>query len=175
MLYSSVSQLHSQRSICVHYRCYILLCVIVTTAALCLFTSQSPYMLIYSGHKAWTSVPVRLIAADLGGNIDNNNNLDVWTSAKKWHKGPLSASAATATAATATAAIAEHDVYDIVSMQFALHYMGQTEAKLRKFFRFISDRMRLGAQFIATTADARVLVDLLMRHSEKSPNGQVSP
>jgi mRNA capping enzyme len=139
-------------------------------------------MLIYSGHKAWTSVPVRLIAADLGGNIDNNNNLDVWTSAKKWHKGPLSAAAAaaaattaaTATAATATAATAEHDVYDIVSMQFALHYMGQTEAKLRKFFRFISDRMRVGAQFIATTADARVLVDLLMRHSEKSPNGQVS-
>jgi mRNA capping enzyme len=100
----------------------------------------------------------------------------VWTSAKQWHKGPLSAqqtTAATTATATAAAAAAEQDVYDIVSMQFALHYMGQTEAKLRKFFRFISDRMRLGAQFIATTADARVLIDLLMRHSEKSPNGQV--
>jgi mRNA capping enzyme len=119
-----------------------------------------------TGHKAWTSVPVRLIAADLGGNIDSNKYLDVWTSSsKQWHKGPLS---------TNTAATGEPDVFDIVSMQFALHYMGQTEAKLQKFFAFISDRMRLGAQFIATTADARVLVDLLMRHSEKSANGQVS-
>lgn len=53
-------------------------------------------------------------------------------------------------------------------MQFALHYMGQTEGRLRRFLHEVSRHLRVGGVFIATTMDSRVLMQLLMGHAEQS-------
>ncbi|CAN0537771.1 unnamed protein product, partial [Scytosiphon promiscuus] len=53
-------------------------------------------------------------------------------------------------------------------MQFALHYMGQTEARMRRFMHEVSRHLRIGGIFIATTMDSRVLIQLLMGQAEQS-------
>lgn len=53
-------------------------------------------------------------------------------------------------------------------MQFALHYMGQTEDRMRHFLHEVSRHLRVGGTFIATTMDSRVLLQLLMGHAEQS-------
>lgn len=53
-------------------------------------------------------------------------------------------------------------------MQFALHYMGQTEQRMRRFLNEVSRHLRVGGIFIATTMDSRVLMQLLMGHAERS-------
>lgn len=53
-------------------------------------------------------------------------------------------------------------------MQFALHYMGQTEHRMRRFLNEVSRHLRVGGVFIATTMDSRVLMQLLMGHAERS-------
>lgn len=60
------------------------------------------------------------------------------------------------------------DLYDVASMQFALHYMGQTEGRMRRFLHEVSRHLRVGGIFIATTMDSRVLIQLLMGHAEQS-------
>lgn len=60
------------------------------------------------------------------------------------------------------------DLFDVASMQFALHYMGQTEARMRRFLHEVSRHLRVGGIFIATTMDSRVLMQLLMGHAEQS-------
>jgi mRNA (guanine-N7-)-methyltransferase len=49
-------------------------------------------------------------------------------------------------------------MFDIVSTQFAIHYMFESEAKLRAFFRNVSDRLEPGGFFIGTTVDSEELV-----------------
>lgn len=58
------------------------------------------------------------------------------------------------------------DLFDVASMQFALHYMGQTEKRLRHFLHEVSRCLRIGGMFVATTMDSRVLLQLLMGHAE---------
>ena len=53
--------------------------------------------------------------------------------------------------------------FHIASMQFALHYMFHTRAKARMFFRDVASWLVDGGQFIATTVDARVVVEMLMQ------------
>lgn len=60
------------------------------------------------------------------------------------------------------------DLFDVASMQFALHYMGQTEGRMRRFLHEVSRHLRVGGIFIATTMDSRVLMQLLMGHAEQS-------
>lgn len=60
------------------------------------------------------------------------------------------------------------DVFDVASMQFALHYMGQTEGRMRRFLHEVSRHLRVGGVFIATTMDSRVLIQLLMGHAQQS-------
>lgn len=52
-------------------------------------------------------------------------------------------------------------------MQFALHYMGQTEGRMRRFLHEVSRHLRVGGLFVATTMDSRVLIQLLMGHAEQ--------
>ena len=59
-------------------------------------------------------------------------------------------------------------MFDVASMQFALHYMGQTEGRMRRFLHEVSRHLRVGGIFIATTMDSRVLIQLLMGHAEQS-------
>ena len=52
------------------------------------------------------------------------------------------------------------DLFDIVSCQFAMHYMFQSEIKANHFFAEISRHLRENGVFIATTIDSRALADL---------------
>ena len=58
--------------------------------------------------------------------------------------------------------IAETDKFDVVSIQFAIHYMMSTRKRARRFFHTVSSLLELGGNLIATTIDARVVVEKLM-------------
>jgi len=48
--------------------------------------------------------------------------------------------------------------FDVVSTQFAIHYMFESEKKLRAFFRNVTDRLADDGVFIGTTIDSDRLV-----------------
>ncbi len=54
-------------------------------------------------------------------------------------------------------------------MQFALHYMFEDEARARRFFQAVGRHLRPGGTFIATTVDARVVVELLAGLGKEDP------
>lgn len=58
--------------------------------------------------------------------------------------------------------ISQADKFDVVSIQFAIHYMMQTRKRARRFFRTVSELLEVGGNLIATTIDARVVIDHLM-------------
>ncbi|KAL7543074.1 hypothetical protein ACHAXR_012382 [Thalassiosira sp. AJA248-18] len=58
--------------------------------------------------------------------------------------------------------ISETDKFDVVSIQFAIHYMMQTRKRARRFFHSVSSLLEVGGNLIATTIDARVVVEKLM-------------
>jgi len=51
---------------------------------------------------------------------------------------------------------------DVVSIQFAIHYMMSTRKRARRFFNTVSSLLEVGGNLIATTIDARVVVEKLM-------------
>ncbi|CAM9168977.1 unnamed protein product [Ectocarpus sp. 12 AP-2014] len=109
------------------------------------------------GRGNWSKVPVKLFEADLGRNDVQRDRVRVWEKTEgqpgEWGlRVPLN----------------EGDLFDVASMQFALHYMGQTEGRMRRFLHEVSRHLRVGGIFIATTMDSRVLMQLLMGHAEQS-------
>jgi len=52
--------------------------------------------------------------------------------------------------------------FDVVSIQFAIHYMMQTTKRARRFFKTVSDLLDIGGNLVATTIDARVVIDHMM-------------
>ena len=60
--------------------------------------------------------------------------------------------------------IRERIVFDIVSTQMAIHYMFESEAKLRAFFRNVTERLEPGSFFIGTTIDSDELVYRIREH-----------
>ena len=58
--------------------------------------------------------------------------------------------------------ISESDRFDVVSIQFAIHYMMQTKQRARRFFRTVSQLLEVGGNLICTTIDARVVIGHLM-------------
>lgn len=54
------------------------------------------------------------------------------------------------------------DRFDVVSIQFAIHYMMQTKNRARRFFRTVSQLLDVGGNLVATTIDARVIVSHMM-------------
>ena len=58
--------------------------------------------------------------------------------------------------------IAETDKFDVVSIQFAIHYMMSTRKRARRFFHTVSSLLEIGGNLIATTIDARVVLERLM-------------
>ncbi len=109
----------------------------------------------------WNGVPVVLVEADLA-NIDETFRSAplVWTSKhKRWRHDEE------------VAEQLSHSQFDVVSMQFALHYMARSEDTMRRLLFFIASKLRPGGQFIATTVDARVLCEMLMGNSEEIDGG----
>lgn len=62
--------------------------------------------------------------------------------------------------------ISQSDRFDVVSIQFAIHYMMSTRKRARRFFRTVSELLEIGGNLIATTIDARVVIDHLMNLGE---------
>lgn len=54
------------------------------------------------------------------------------------------------------------DRFDVVSIQFAIHYMMKNKTRARRFFRTVSQLLDVGGILIATTMDARVVLSHLM-------------
>ena len=52
-------------------------------------------------------------------------------------------------------------MFDVVSMQFAIHYLFEDEIKLRTFLQNVSDNLRVGGYFIGTSMDGKRVYDLL--------------
>jgi hypothetical protein len=51
--------------------------------------------------------------------------------------------------------------FDVVSMQFAIHYLFENEIKLRTFLHNVSDNLKIGGYFIGTSMDGGRVFDLL--------------
>jgi SAM-dependent methyltransferase len=73
--------------------------------------------------------------------------------------------------------ISENDRFDVVSIQFAIHYMMSTRKRARRFFHTVSELLEVGGNLICTTIDARVVIDHLMNlghnyhfHSDEEPD-----
>ena len=58
--------------------------------------------------------------------------------------------------------IKETDKFDVVSIQFAIHYMMSSEKRARRFFQTVSQLLEIGGNLIATTIDARVVMEHMM-------------
>jgi mRNA (guanine-N7-)-methyltransferase len=58
--------------------------------------------------------------------------------------------------------ISLEDRFDVVSIQFAIHYMMSSRKRARRFFHTVSELLDVGGNLIATTIDARVVVQHLM-------------
>jgi mRNA (guanine-N7-)-methyltransferase len=58
--------------------------------------------------------------------------------------------------------ISQADKFDVVSIQFAIHYMLSSKKRARRFFRTVSDLLDVGGNLIATTIDARIVLEKLM-------------
>mmetsp|Transcript_7306 Transcript_7306/g.11089 ORF Transcript_7306/g.11089 Transcript_7306/m.11089 type:complete len:778 (+) Transcript_7306:121-2454(+) len=54
------------------------------------------------------------------------------------------------------------DKFDVISVQFAIHYMMQTRKRARRFFQTSSELLEVGGNLICTTIDARVVLAKLM-------------
>jgi SAM-dependent methyltransferase len=59
-------------------------------------------------------------------------------------------------------AISQNDKFDVVSIQFAIHYMMETKKRALRFFQTVSELLDIGGNLIVTTIDARVIVNHLM-------------
>ena len=55
------------------------------------------------------------------------------------------------------------DKFDVVSIQFAVHYMMQTRARARRFFKTVGDLLGMGGVIVLTTVDARVVAEEIMK------------
>ena len=63
-------------------------------------------------------------------------------------------------------------MFDIVSTQFAIHYMFRSEDKLRAYLRNVTDRLEPGGFFIGTTIDSDELVYRV--RTEGNPDNSIS-
>ena len=58
--------------------------------------------------------------------------------------------------------VSEKERFDVVSIQFAIHYMMSTGKRARRFFHTVSELLEIGGNLICTTIDARVVIDHLI-------------
>ena len=55
------------------------------------------------------------------------------------------------------------DTFDVVSIQFAVHYMMQTKQRARRFFKTVGDLLGMGGVMVITTVDARGVAEEIMK------------
>ena len=59
--------------------------------------------------------------------------------------------------------ISMSDKFDVVSIQFAIHYMMSSRQRARRFFQTVSELLDIGGNLIVTTIDARVVMDHMLK------------
>ncbi len=73
-------------------------------------------------------------------------------------------------------ALAPGEQFDCISIQFALHYLFQSEARALTFFANIRDRLRPGGVFLGTIADSHALVRAMREeHARQMRETAVAP
>jgi SAM-dependent methyltransferase len=111
------------------------------------------------------SFTVKFIHADLGRqNMCKDAGLHYWTPSEFGDPWKESREGAPALRPGAR--------FDIASMQFAVHYMFQEETRCNTFFGMVAGLLRPGARFLATTPDADVLVQLLIKAQAGAAKGR---
>ena len=110
--------------------------------------------------KKTVSIPkASLICADLGEDVPSRkkDKLLTWTmnQASLQEKDPVFH-------ALPGGNVSPEDRFDVISIQFAIHYMMKTKERARRFFKTVGDTLDLGGNMIATTIDARVVIDHIM-------------
>jgi SAM-dependent methyltransferase len=58
--------------------------------------------------------------------------------------------------------IGMEDTFNVVSIQFAIHYMMSSLKRARRFFHTVSQLLDIGGNLICTTIDSRVVMELMM-------------
>ena len=58
--------------------------------------------------------------------------------------------------------ISLNESFDVISIQFAIHYMMSKRDRARRFFKTVGELLDTGGDLIITTTDARVILDHLM-------------
>jgi len=117
------------------------------------------------GHKKLPHC--RLICADLGATVLGQADEKLWTwslqddDTTALH--PLSSESSAPLFELVPGGNLAPDIkVDVISIQFAIHYMMSTRQRASRFFQTASDRLEMGGNLIATTMDARVIVEHLM-------------
>ena len=64
--------------------------------------------------------------------------------------------------------LSESECFDLISCQFAIHYMFQSHDRAKHFFTEIQRHLRVGGRFIVTTVDSRVFMELVMKQISES-------
>jgi hypothetical protein len=98
-----------------------------------------------------------LVAADLSSQALRRDSCRCFSWAAQWRDG----------ATPFPAACARRDYFHVASCQFAVHYMLQRQSTAAHFFQEVAQSLQPGGLFLATTIDARALVQhfLLAQHS----------
>ncbi|KAF0775294.1 hypothetical protein AaE_001007 [Aphanomyces astaci] len=90
---------------------------------------------------------IHLVHGDLGEVSLLQDTLLCWTTRRDWHRG---------------VPVDRPHSFDVVSMQFAFHYMFCDEPRATRFFETLHQSLRPGGMFIATTIDPNRIVQKLM-------------
>ena len=112
-----------------------------------------------SGKKTVSIPKASLICADLGEDVPSRKKDKLLT----WQMNPASLKEKDPSFFPLPGgAVAKDDRFDVISIQFAIHYMMKTRERARRFFKTVGDTLDLGGNMIATTIDARVVIDHIM-------------
>jgi SAM-dependent methyltransferase len=109
------------------------------------------------GAKGAATTNIRLSCVNLGTDSMMGHaasHLSSWSKERGWHTGP---------------AFQSTDTFDVVTMQFALHYMFQSAERLKQFFTSWSSQLKEGGRFVATTMDSGVVLEHTFQHPQANP------
>jgi mRNA (guanine-N7-)-methyltransferase len=92
----------------------------------------------FSSNEQCQDLQIQFVQGDLGRVSLLKDVLHCWTRTKGWHD---------------AIPVQENGVFNIVSMQFSLHYMFGEEERTSRFFSTLRELMSPGGTFICTTVD----------------------
>jgi mRNA (guanine-N7-)-methyltransferase len=70
--------------------------------------------------------------------------------------------------------ISEKERFDVVSIQFGIHYLMSSQKRASRFFHTVSQLLAVDGNLIVTTVDARVVLEHLMRTGVKFHSNRVT-